>query len=746
MTQTNFLIGRGELLTYDILPPGGGGSKNEVYTLDEARSRLIPQMQATAEAFSSLPFEACPKEFVVARVAMNPSFIAKSFFPTGLLRSNDLLSVGSRTIQLIPDKWSKKEVPRLCSTTELFVAGTRNNFSNLYRWAQNVSINDLAARDLVRVEQFAEFKAADRLRKYDVGNQRFFEVGVHLLPNQDSDFIKLAFQTYAEKLGIKVHVQLSFQAGNLWFVPVEGGSDSINDFAHFSFIRVLRPVPVFRGLRPVSRSTSLSISCRLPTEQPLSSEPRVAILDGGLPKHHPLDSHTLISYKVLDPSAQDDRAGLEHGLAVTSAFLFGPITPNGMAQRPYAPVDHVRVLDDDSQTEDPLELYRTLGHIEQVLLSRQYEFLNLSLGPDLPIEDADVHAWTSVIDDLLSDGETFMTVAAGNNGERDKDSGNARIQVPADSVNAVAVGSADDIATGWSRAGYSAIGPGRRPGVVKPDLLAFGGEASKRYFHVLQPGKQPVLTPQQGTSFASPLLLRTAVGVRAVLGREMTPLAIKALLVHSADQAGHDKINVGWGKVPENLMDIITSPAGVARVVYQGELKPGKYLRASIPIPKAGLQGRIRLKATFCYASPVDPQDASTYTRAGLEITFRPDMANIKKSKKTGKPKANAETAGFFDMKKYATEEERRSDWGKWETTLHAEVSKQGISLNGPAFDIHYNAREAGASTPGADKIKYALVITIEATKHQDLYNEIIQSYASVLVPIQPKVSIPIQV
>jgi Subtilase family len=746
MTATNFLIGRGEMLTYDIPPPGGGGQKNEVYTLSEARNHLLPQMQAAATAFTTLPAAACPRNLVVARLAMNPSFIAKSFFPTGLLRSNDLLSVGSRTIQIKPEKWSKKEAPRLSSTTELFVAGSRDSFAALGQWVQSVTAGDPAVRDLVRLERFAEFSAEERMRGSDEAQQRFFEVGVHMLPNQNSDFIKSAFQAYAQQLGIKVHARLNFQAGNLWFVPVEGARELMKRLAQFAFVRVLRPVPVLRGLRPVSRSTALLTSCALPEEQPLSSEPRVAILDGGLPKHHPLASHTLGSYKKIDANAKDDPAGLEHGLAVTSAFLYGPLPPNGIAQRPYSPVDHLRVLDDDSHTEDPLELYRTLGHIEQVLLSRQYEFLNLSLGPDLPIEDTDVHAWTSVIDDLLSDGDTFMTVAAGNNGERDKESGNARIQVPADSVNAVAVGSADDVLKGWARASYSAIGPGRRPGVVKPDLMAFGGDASKRYFHVLFPDKLPVLVPQQGTSFAAPLLLRSAVGVRAVLGRELTPLAIKALLIHSADQADHDKADVGWGKVPENLMDIITSPAGVARVVYQGELKPGKYLRASIPIPKAGLQGRIRLKATFCYASPVDPQDASTYTRAGLEITFRPDMANIKKSKETGKPKANAETAGFFDMKKYATEEERRSDWGKWETTLHAAVSKQGASLNGPVFDIHYNAREAGAGTSHADKIKYALVITVEAVKHQDLYNEILQSYASVLVPIQPKVSIPIQV
>ena len=75
-----------------------------------------------------------------------------------------------------------------------------------------------------------------------------------------------------------------------------------------------------------------------------------------------------------------------------------------MAPRPFAYVDHLRVLDNDASTEDPLELYRTLGFVEEVLLSRQYQFVNLSLGPDLPVEDTDVHAWTSVIDDLLSDG------------------------------------------------------------------------------------------------------------------------------------------------------------------------------------------------------------------------------------------------------------------------------------------------------------------------------------------------------
>lgn len=738
MSQANFLIGRGELLTHEIKGPKRMPGKAEVYTLQEARERLTPQFATAAEALDALPAEACPGDFGVARLMMNPSYIARSFFPVALLRSVGLESVGSRTVRVTPGGWTKKGEPRECSTTELFVAGKRQAFRSLGDWASAVEAESDEALDLAHIEQFSAFESEGRIVSLGGKKDRFFEVGLHLLPDEGHLFVQRAFGRFAKSSDVKIHSELGFTAGNLWFVPAEGQADAIERLAEFAFVRVIRPMPKLRGMRPVQRSGEVSVGCSLPVEQPLSSEPKVAILDGGLPKQHAI-APWLRSYRLMDEKAEDDPEGPEHGLGVTSAFLFGPIQPSGAASRPYSYVDHLRVLDKDTGTEDPLELYRTLGFIEEVLLSRQYQFVNLSLGPDLPIEDTDVHAWTSVIDDLLSDGDTLMTVAIGNNGQMDRSVGNARVQVPADCVNALAVGAADDTGVSWARAPYSAIGPGRSPGVVKPDLLAFGGDAAK-YFHVLSPGKKPALSPQLGTSFASPYLLRSAVGVRAILGSDLTPLAIKALLTHAADPASHDKLEVGWGKVPEDLMDVITCPPGVARVVYQGELKPGKYLRAALPLPVGGLTGNIQLKATFCYASPTDPQDAAAYTRAGLDIVFRPSDKKVKDGK------ANAETKGFFDMKKFATEAERRSDLGKWETVLHGSKGMRGSSLDNPVFDIHYNAREGGGRATGPEKIRYALIITVEAPKHADLYNDILRAYAKTLVPIQPQVSLPIRI
>ena len=736
--STNFLIGRGELLTHDIKGPKRKPGKTEVYTLEYAIERLAPQFDAVSSALDTLPAQVCPDDFGIARLILNPSYIARSFFPATMLRTVGMESVGSRTIKILPEKWSKKGAPRECSTTELFVAGKRAAFRDLNEWALQLEAETGEALDLAHIESFLPFTPKERIANLGKKKDTFFEVGVHLLPDSDGAFIQNAFANFADTLGIRVHSDLGFTAGTLWFIPVEGEHEQVKRLANFVFVRVIRSMPKLRGMRPAHRSGGVAVGCSLPHEKPLSAEPKVAILDGGLPKHHSIDNW-LRSYRVLDENAADDPAGLEHGMGVTSAFLFGPIQPNGIAPRPYAYVDHLRVLDKNSHAENPLELYRTLGLIEEVLLSRQYQFINLSLGPDLPIEDTDVHAWTSVIDDLLSDGDTFMTVAVGNNGAMDHASGNARVQVPSDCVNAIAVGATNDTENNWARAPYSAVGPGRSPGVIKPDLMAFGGVAEK-YFHVLASGKKPALVPQLGTSFSSPYLLRNAVGIRSILGTELTPLAIKALLIHSADTGQHDKLDVGWGKVPEDLMDIITCPAGVARIVYQGELKPSKYLRASLPLPAGGLTGSVKITATFCYASPTDPQDAAAYTRAGLEIVFRPNSARIQEGK------ANANTKGFFDVKQYATEEERRSDMGKWETALHSYKNMRGSSLDNPVFDIHYNAREAGGKATSAEKIRYALIITVEAPKHADLYNDILRAYARTLIPIQPQVTLPIRV
>jgi hypothetical protein len=733
---TRFLIGRGELLTRVVPPPLRKPSDRSVYTLQEAQRDLIPQFEALLEIFDQMPAAALPNEVAVASMVLNPTFIARSYFPKDFLREAGLEAVGSRTVKVKPRKWAKRGPPQEVATTQFFVAGRLKSFRSLPLLVSNLSEQERAATDLTHIETFAATSGDDKIKAFGSGKRPVYEAGIHL-PSGDPDGVQAAFAVYALETGVDLMVELGFVVGNLWFLPLRGSKGQIRALSRFSLVRVIRPMPKLRSMRPMPMPTSVPILCELPTAQALSSQPRVAILDGGLPDHHPI-ARWVHSYEHMDPDANDHVDGPDHGLAVSSAFLFGPIQPNGPAGRPFSQIAHCRVVDEDIDGEHPADLYRTLGLVEEVLLSRQYEFINLSLGPESVVDDGDPHGWTSLIDERLADGRTFMTVAVGNNGTEDEELELNRVQVPGDCVNVVAVGAADSTGVSWARAPYSAVGPGRSPGYVKPDLLAFGGSTGQ-YFHALTPSKRALLSPQLGTSFAAPYLLRSAVGIRAILGSDLSVLAIKALLVHGAATNGLPQTEVGWGKVSENLMEIITCGEGVARIVYQGELRPGKYLRASLPIPKDGLTGMVNLKATFCYSTPIDPSHSGSYTRSGLEVVFRPN------GKKQELGKANAQTRSFFKLGKYASEAERRSDSGKWEPVMHDEDRMRGSTLEDPVFDIHYIAREGAGPTSRARPIPYALVVTIGAPKHADLFSTVLADHR-VLVAIEPEISLPVRV
>lgn len=69
----------------------------------------------------------------------------------------------------------------------------------------------------------------------------------------------------------------------------------------------------------------------------------------------------------------------------------------------------------------------------------------------------------------------------------------------------------------------------------------------------------------------------------------------------------------------------------------------------------------------------------------------------------------------------------------------------QAAGLRNPVFDVHYNARIGGRNAKAADKIPYALLITVSSNKTRDLYNKILQRYPTILEALKPVVEIPVR-
>jgi len=245
--------------------------------------------------------------------------------------------------------------------------------------------------------------------------------------------------------------------------------------------------------------------------------------------------------------------------------------------------------------------------------------------------------------------------------------------------------------------------------------------------------------PQCGTSFAAPHVLRVGTGVKASLGGSLDALAIRTLLIHTAEPSEEPRHEVGWGRVRDSVEDIVVCPDGSVRVVYQGELTASKYLRAEIPLPDEALRGMLKITATCCFATEVDSAHSGSYTRSGLEIFFRPDSSHVEENA------THAKTDTFFSQSRlYQTEDILRTDAHKWETCLHGSVRKRASGLQQPVFDIHYLSRDEGHTDHQTSKMKYALVITVEAPRHLDLYDLIVRKYRNVLEPMLP-IQVPIR-
>jgi hypothetical protein len=699
-------------------------------------------IESTSVLLDSLPEKACPQDESVAVITLHPQYISKTAFPDAALRSAGLELIGSRATKIKPERWNKikskegKET-KVCPSTNIFVAGKRTLF---HQWTALLKNEETSLPGDVQLHTIEVIKAFDpneslRLLPSDIEEEPVLEVVLHA--SQEREWVIEGFEEYLQELGLTLNLDHMLNFGGLCFVPLRAHRDLLPQISQFSFLRVVRIMPRLRPLQPVVRSTFTCHRATLPTEGPVDPNLRVAIFDGGLPSAHPYEPWVEHFDDFEDIGAPVDEY-LEHGSTVTSALLFGSLEPNSVADRPYAAVDHYRVLDDNSN-RDPEELYDVLNRILSVLQRGEHQFFALSIGPALPVEDDDVHSWTAALDDHLKDGTVLAAMAVGNTGDNDWQSGNARVQVPSDCVNGLAVGACDRLGPLWARASYSSIGPGRSPGAVKPDVLCFGGSIEDP-FHVLDPSSASRTVGVMGTSYATPAALRIGLGIRAQFGNRLSPMAIKALLIHASETRddGDSLREVGWGRLPMNLDDYVACSDGMARILYQGEIAPAKWVRTVIPLPEAALEGNVTLSATFTFATQTDPQTPGDYTRSGLEVVFRPHSEKVDIN-------GLAQTRPFFRKKEFETETELRKFAHKWETAMHEKHGMRGSSLKNPVFDIHYIAREGGAKASSADKIRYALVVTVISRRTADLYTRLMQRYRTLLRPIMPVNVIPVR-
>lgn len=711
----NFIIGYGETLTDVVTVKNGSGDKKHPYSIIYGRKRLASNLAKIITDIDSKSEDTCANNEVVVQFIQHPSYLAKTYYPRKMFKKFGMKDIGSKSLSISPEKWGISKPPASGLTSCIYVSGTKNQYKNMLENLKNGVIEDNILELIRTIERVELLDAKEKIKHLDIKPKvNRLEVVIHA-SSEDKEIIS-SFRKYVNKIGGIYEVEKEKNVGGLTFVPViiDRGKEEV--LAEFSHLRVLRSVPKLRINKPDVIRQILKEHIELPKDFKLSEKFKVCVFDGGIGTTHLLEN--LITEIIPDDVKSSHPSYLSHGSEVCSTYLFGAYDlETKKLDSPFTGVDIVRVI--TSEDEDDPDLFAVLTRIENILKLKKYKYINLSLGPRIAIEDDEVHVWTSVLDKYLQEGDCLASVAIGNDG--DLPDSFSRIQPPSDMVNSLSVGAADSKGESWNRASYSCIGPGRSPGLVKPDGLMFGG-SDETPFYVYSPLTHSIVGTM-GTSYAAPYVMRVAAGIDALTDFDLNATTVKALMVHNAIIDDHAQNEVGWGRFPHSPEEVLECLEDEATIVFQGELLPNQHLRIPVPLPNSADCTWVHLKVTFCVNSVTDPEHPLHYTRSGLDITFRANQ-----NRKTVEQEHPNTKTFFSDKKLYQTEEELREEAYKWETTLTKQQRFRLTTFDKPVFDVMYHAREQGA-TPGKglNPIKYSCVLTIRTEGDNSLYNSILQ-------------------
>lgn len=751
----------GERLRMDVdAPPSGGGDKFEPQTPEEAREVLLPMVRSVVEAAERIPSR-LRGEHVYVEARLLPNYLAASHYPNALLSRIGATPVGSRADTGV---YRTKSKAKEAGTRRLVLAIDDDGLELL----QALIIQPGSARS--EQQAFAEIRKLDRIsiassdevitsRPDEGQSQITWEAVLHpstVLQGEPEPLDPATMEkwfTLVDALGGRSHRDFVRNVGGLTFAPVVLRVARADQLAQFNPLRALRPMPAIRprprlGTRAVSRLRPPS------TMVPASPYPSVAVFDGGV--HELAPASTFFPSSHVDLTTEPADSGeMDHGTGVAGAVMYGLTGPGAIADPPPCPVENYRVFPAPNFPDD-LFGYWVLDRIKQAVIDHGHHIVNLSLGLELAVEDSsEPNRWTSELDQLAWERDVLFVVASGNNGEQERSLGLHRVQVPADMVNGITVGACDvappDVP--WSRVPYSSMGPGRYGNRTQPAGVQFGGTAATPFPVLRADGSYLDAT---GTSFAAPVVTHALADLASRLP-VATPSVLRAFAVHFAERhRTHRKLNeeVGHGRFPLDFSATLDSGPDEITVLFVDEIERGELLGYQLPVP-AATAGPLAVSITLAYISPVEPSQPTEYTRASLDLAFRPHhlvhrfnppKGSGQKSVVLDYTSADAFTllGDGWDMSQQpvtktlgappGSSEGALRDAGKWETLRHHRLRLATGETELPRIELSYLSRRSGLLDSSPSTVPFALLVSIADTSGRvDLHDRVAAQFPTLM-------------
>lgn len=759
------LLFNGERLSIDVeRPPSGGGDKYEPVSAVEASAALLPQVTEMRERFRELDqsMKVPGQSFVEATLL--PNYLAATSFPSQLLDHLGAVPVGSRSAE---GTYQTATTSKPAITRKVLLAvpdAALEKLESLLN-TNGDSILDRSVRsafdDVKKINEITLPSNSIELEAFEVpeGEKILWEVVLNPVGLRGDSLIAASqellnqFSSVVSRFEGDLELNFVREVSGLTFIPVRATKREIEQISKFNLLRTVRPMPALPP-RPV-----FGLRAATNWSPPVSSGTRdtafkVAVFDGGLDV---AGGNGQIKAQAVDltpePAIPD---ALIHGTAVTGASLYGHIKHGEQAEIPPLPVDSFRVLPAPHLPDD-LHGYWVLDRILEIVKHDQHKIVNLSLGPTLPVrDDHEPNRWTAELDTLAWERDVLFVIAAGNDGHLDGSNGQNRIQVPADMVNGFAVGACDaiDPEPAWNRSSYSSVGPGRWGSRIQPLGVQFGGSDTNKFPLLASNG---TFLEATGTSFSAPLVTH-AFSELAINLPVVNTNILRAFGVHFSERPRRrHKIlqpEVGYGRIPSDFLRYMTCTPNETHVLFRDDADRNEISAYRLPIPR-GINGQLQLRMTLSYLSPVEPAEATEYTKASIDLAFRPHQymhkytspnnARITQTVDRRTPEALALIqAGWKESQEPVTRtlsngggssEVNLRESGKWETVRHYRVTFDADKIELPRIELSYIARAHGRLDKTPSKLPFALVISIVDPSENGVLYDSARSQFQVLQP-----------
>lgn len=713
---------------------------------------LKPQVEQIQDQIHRLEDAYRAPERVYIEAKLLPNYLAVSYFPADLFAAIDAEPVGSRPDRGAYRTPSKTELDQ--PTRRIVLAVPDRGIDALHdlmtatartRTEQN-AINQIVYFENISLPSYEEvLRMPEGIPDEQVLT---WEAVLHPAGSlkdgpypTDAETLE-RWRSLVRKCGGSVADEFEREVGGLTFVPIRIRRSQVEDLSIFNPLRVLRPMPRLRSRPGGGATRAFPVIPSQPSSGPISDDIRIAVFDGGVDVNEggtPVvvpDTSTDLTHEPANPNE------LAHGTGVTGAVLYGKVEPGEVLQRISMSVDSYRVL----PTPWPdLDAYWVLDRIVETVRTSGHHIVNLSLGPARSVrDDTEPDRWTSELDRLAWDNGTLFVVAAGNSGS----TASPRVQPPADMVNGLSVGACDSPAPdgGWNRAPYSSIGPGRYGARIQPLGVQFGGTEDNP-FHVLR--ADGFFDDRMGTSFAAPVTTHALAQAAARLPR-VNVSVLRAFAVHFAEShRSHHKFRdqLGYGRQPLSYDEVFDCAGNEVTTLYVDSIARGDYMAYRIPVPDAFV-GKVCMRVTLAYVTPVDPTEVTEYTRAALGIVLRPHL----RRHTFRPPRGSGGKAAVLDLDSAEDDMRIKSGWtysqepvslaleplgrntpegklresGKWETMRRFKTKEFYASeLYEPRIEISYMARRGGRRDNSPTAIPFAMLITFTGDTDDGIYDNV---------------------